>query len=74
MNWLLSVVARIGLSQDIVKDVLHAICKIHFYEPQETHAMPEDEELTDDQRERIMELNEEIEKTNEQFNKLKQYV
>ena len=36
--------------------------------------MPEDEELTDDQRERIMELNEEIEKTNEQFNKLKQYV
>ena len=48
LNWLLSVVARLGLSQDIVKDVLHAICKIHYYEPQETHAMPEDEELTDD--------------------------
>ena len=33
LNWLLSVVARLGISQDIVKDVLHAICKIHFYEP-----------------------------------------
>lgn len=38
------------------------------------HPIPEDEETTEDQRERIQELNEEIEKTNELFAKLKQFV
>ena len=36
--------------------------------------MPEDEEITDEQRDRIGELNEEIEKQNELFSKLKQFV
>lgn len=35
--------ARAGLSQEIIKDLFYALCKIHYYEPQEPLVPPEDE-------------------------------
>ena len=74
LDYLLSVVGRLGIKQDIVRDTILSLCKIHYYEAQELHAMPEDDEITDEQRDRIGELNEDIEKQNELFSKLKQFV
>lgn len=49
---------------------------IHYHEPQEVTAVPaeDDEAVTEEQRDKIIEQNEEIEKSNEQMAKLKLYV
>ena len=49
---------------------------IHYHEPQEVTAVPaaDDESVTEEQREKSIEQNEEIEKSNEQMAKLKLYV
>lgn len=49
---------------------------IHYHEPQEVQPVPaeDDESVTEEQRDRIIEQNEEIEKSNELFAKLKQFV
>ena len=58
-----------------MRDVFYALCKVNYYEAQEPVAIPEDgEEVTDEMKERFAEQNEEIEKTNELFAKLKNYV
>ena len=55
--------------------MLQAICLIHYHKPQEPVPMPENEdELTDEQRDKINEQNEEIEKSNELYTKLKQFI
>mmetsp|Transcript_22061 Transcript_22061/g.29484 ORF Transcript_22061/g.29484 Transcript_22061/m.29484 type:complete len:366 (+) Transcript_22061:1107-2204(+) len=74
MQFLLSTdKAKMGLNDDIIRDVFYAICKINYYETQEPVLIPEDEELTDEQKERFAEQNEEIERTNELFAKMKNF-
>lgn len=68
-------IAKVGLNEEIVKDVFKALAMIHYHTPQELLPLPEDDaEGADEQREKISEQNEEIEKSNELFAKLKQYV
>lgn len=58
-----------------MRDVFYALCRVNYYEVQETIPLPEDgEELTDEQKERFDEQNVEIEKTNELYAKLKGYM
>jgi len=66
---------KAGLNDDIVRYVFYALCKVNYYEAQEAITAPEDgEEMTEEQKERFTEQNEEIERTNELFSKLKNYV
>ncbi len=68
-------IAKVGMNEEIVKDVFKAIALIHYHKPQELISVPEDDaEVTDEQRDKINEQNEEIEKSNDLFAKLKQYV
>ena len=61
------------ISKEIKQDVLQAICMIHYHEPQEVQPVPaeDDESVTEEQRDKIIEQNEEIEKSNELYAKLK---
>ena len=52
--------------------MLQTICRIHFYQRLEPAAIPED--ASEEERAQLEELNEENEKSNELFEKLKQYV
>lgn len=75
MKFLLNNLKKVNLNDEIAKDVLTAICYIHYHEPQETVPVPDEEaDVTDEQREKIQEQNEEIEKSNDLFQKLKQFV
>ena len=61
------------ISRDIMQDVMQAICMIHYHEPQEVQPVPaeDDESVAEEQRDKIIEQNEEIEKSNELYAKLK---
>ena len=48
LNFLLSVADRLKLDRSIVKEVLHALFKIHYYEQQGLHQIPEDEDLSEE--------------------------
>ena len=75
MKFLLSTdKAKMGINEDIIRDVFYAICKVHYYEAQEPVQIPEDEEITDEQKEKYTEQNEEIERANELNNKMKAFV
>ena len=63
-----------GINEDIIRDVFYALCKIHYYEPQESQPIPDDEDITDEMKEKINEGNEEIERANELNVKMKAFV
>lgn len=66
---------KAGLNDDIVRDLFYAICRINYYEPQQPVPLPEDgEEVSEEQKERFNEQNDEIERANELFAKLKNFV
>jgi len=50
MNFLLKADrSKAGLNEEIVRDVFYALCKINYYEPQESVPIPDDgEEMTDE--------------------------
>ena len=61
------------ISKEVKQDVLQAICMIHYHEPQELQPVPaeDDESVSEEQRDKIIEQNEETEKSNELYGKLK---
>lgn len=65
---------KVGINEDIIRDVFYALCKIHYYEPQESQPIPDDEDITDEMKEKINEGNEEIERANELNVKMKAFV
>ena len=65
----------LGLNEQMINDVLRSLCEIHYHQPQELIAIPDEaDEPSEEAREKIAEQNEEIEKSNELFAKLKQFV
>ena len=71
MKWLNEVAKKVGINEDLVFEVFKALCMIHYHQPKEAVPVPDGD---DDQADKIQEQNEEIEKENELYNKLKQYV
>ena len=54
MKFLLNAASKAGISEHVVKDVLQAICQIHYYKAQETSPLPEDDgEGNDEVRDKI---------------------
>ena len=72
MKFLMENADKLGLSADIIFEVLQTVCQIHYYQRLEPVAIPE--EADEDERAKLEELNEENEKSNDLFEKLKQYV
>ena len=72
MKFLMEAADKVGLNADIIFEVLQAVCQIHYYQKQEPVAVPE--EASEEERDRLEARNEENEKSNELFEKLKQYV
>ena len=72
MKFLMEAADKVGLNADIIFEVLQTICQIHYYKKLEPVAVPE--EASEEERAKIEETNEENEKSNELFEKLKQYV
>jgi len=73
IKFLLETCKLIGIADNVLMAVLEAICAIHYHQPKELIEIPEGEEgeQNDEQRDRMAEQNEEIEKQNELFTKLK---
>ena len=72
MKFLMENADKLDLNEDIIFEVLQTICQIHYYQKLEPFAVPE--EASEEERTKLEEMNEENEKTNELFDKLKRYV
>ena len=64
---------KINVAENVIQAIIEAICKINYHQPTELIPMPDDDE-NEDARDKTNEQNDEIEKQNELYNKLKQYV
>lgn len=76
IKFMLDICSKIGIAENVLIAVLEAICAIHYHQPKDLIEMPaeEENEQNDEHREKLAEQNDEIEKSNELFSKLKQFV